>query len=155
MKPLNKIHVIHLNFLRSRSTETKCWADTNSSSRKEKFTKLESLTSTNLIEITNRNVLCLLSPVLLLPRAWVENIDKFWVLVALNSSILYIHFWISIWETWVEDALREVHHIYHPVTTNNTTSIYFQHAWNLKQRGGFKIIKSLRRNKWLLHPEFL
>lgn len=39
-----------------RSTETKCRADANSSSRKKEFTKSRSLTNTNLIENTNRNV---------------------------------------------------------------------------------------------------
>nr|BAD66815.1 orf174 [Beta vulgaris subsp. vulgaris] len=56
-----------------RSTETKCRAGANSSSRKKGLTEPGSLTNTNLIENTNiieKNCLfCILSPVLLLPRA--------------------------------------------------------------------------------------
>ena len=50
-----------------RSTETKCRAGANSSLRKKRLTEPGSLTNTNLIE---KNCLfCILSPVLLLPRA--------------------------------------------------------------------------------------
>ena len=56
-----------------RSAETKCRARANSSSRKKGLTEPGSLTNTNLIENTNiieKNCLfCILSPVLLLPRA--------------------------------------------------------------------------------------
>lgn len=53
--------------LSPRSTEKKCRTGANSSSRKKGLTEPGSLTNTNLIE---KNCLfCILSPVLLLPRA--------------------------------------------------------------------------------------
>lgn len=56
-----------------RSTERKCRAGANSSSRKKGLTEPGSLTNTNLIE---KNCLfCILSPVLLLPRAWRNRSD--------------------------------------------------------------------------------
>lgn len=57
-------HWVHLS---PWSTETKCRTSDNSSSRKKVLTEPGSLTNTNIIE---KNCLfCILSPVLLLPRA--------------------------------------------------------------------------------------